>query len=178
MLTVKNIPLNEPKTFELYKISKLIGTFQTESSLCRSWSKRLSPNNLVEVSNLIAGVRPGVLECIDDEGVTMMERYRLNVNKLAEHKYIHPCMEPFLKNSYGVMLYQEQMMQITEHITNFTSVERHRLLKAVSKKNQEEISAVEILFINSATEKGIVTKEVAEKIYGAFKASGRYLFQR
>lgn len=72
--------------------------------------------------------------------------------------------------------YQEQMIQITEQITNFTPVERHRLLKGVSKKNQEEIAAIKELFINSAIERGVVTKEVATRIYESFEASGRYLF--
>ena len=176
MLTIKNIPTDQPKTFELIQQKNCLGLFQIESALTTLWSGRLKPKNVSELSALIAAVRPGVLQSKMEDGRTMIEVYRARVNHEEELTYLHPLLEQHLKETSSVLLFQETVLAITQEVTNFTPLERHRLLKGISKKVQEEIAAIKSLFVASAVEKGVVSEEIATKIYESFEASGRYLF--
>jgi DNA polymerase III alpha subunit len=170
------IPHDDPATWDLLGEGKTIGIFQLEQSLGRCFSKKLKPENIHHLAALTAILRPGTLNFRDEDGVSMTEHYIRRKNGIEEVKYLHPLLESILKDTFGVMIYQEQMMAISVELAGFNLVEVDRLRKAAGKKDAKEMSAVCELFIEKAAALGKVTKEEAKFIIDGIKESARYLF--
>jgi DNA polymerase-3 subunit alpha len=153
------------------------GVFQLESQLGKTWTKKLQPHMLEEGSALVALIRPGTLNAYF-EGKSMTQHYIDRKSGKDEVKYFHPALEPILKDTYGVLVYQEQSMMIAREIAGFTEQEADNLRKAMGKKLADLMAKVKISFIEGAEKKGIVTKEEAEQIFEWIEASNRYSFNR
>jgi DNA polymerase-3 subunit alpha len=132
---------------------------------------------LEEGSALVALIRPGTLNAYF-EGKSMTQHYIDRKSGKDEVKYFHPALEPILKDTYGVLVYQEQSMMIAREIAGFTEQEADNLRKAMGKKLADLMAKVKISFIEGAEKKGIVTKEEAEQIFEWIEASNRYSFNR
>ena len=164
-------------TWRLFHEGKTKGVFQLESNLGKSWSKKLKPSNLEELSALIALIRPGCLKAISD-GKSMTQRYIDRKRGVEEVTYLDPALEDILKPTYGVLVYQEQSMRIAQKIAGFNLQEADVLRKAIGKKKASLMAEVKESFLGGSASKGLVTKEVAEEIFSWIEKSSRYSFNK
>ena len=171
------IDLKDQKSWNLYKDGMTKGLFQLESNLGRAWSKRLAPENIEELAALIALIRPGCLKAIID-GKSMTQRFVDRKHKKEEVSYLHESLENILKPTYGVLVYQEQAMLIAVQLAGFSEMEADNLRKAIGKKKADLMAQVKEAFLEGAANKGIVTSEEAEEIFGWIEKSSRYSFNK
>ena len=168
---------NDKKTWKLFEEGKTKGIFQLESNLGKSWSKKLSPNNIEELSALIAIIRPGCLKAFVD-GKSMTQHFIDRKHGREEVTYLHESLEEILLPTYGVLVYQEQSMRIAQKIAGFNLEEADELRKAIGKKKADLMAQVKKKFIAGAKKIKIVNKDEAEEIFGWIQASARYAFNK
>lgn len=168
---------NDTKTWQLFAEGKTKGVFQLESNLGKSWSKKLAPNNIEELSALIAIIRPGCLKAYVD-GKSMTQHFIDRKHGREEVTYLHESLEEILAPTYGVLVYQEQSMRIAQKIAGFDLQEADELRKAIGKKKADLMAKVKKKFIAGAKKVKIVSKEEAEEIFGWIQASSRYAFNK
>lgn len=168
---------NDSKTWDLFKQGRTKGVFQLESNLGKSWSKKLQPSNIEELSALIAIIRPGVLKSSID-GKSLANHYV--DRKLGKDKteYFHPALENILKSTYGVLVYQEESMLIAKQIAGFSLQEADELRKAIGKKKADLMAKIRVKFIDRAEALGIVKRSEAEQIFDWIEKSARYQFNK
>lgn len=171
------IDLKDRDTWNLYRDGLTKGVFQLESNLGRSWSKKLAPDNLEELAALIAIIRPGCLKAVID-GKTLTQKFVDRKHNREPVEYIHESLEDILKPTYGILVYQEQAMKIAVKLAGFNEQEADNLRKAIGKKKADLMAKVKKSFLEGAASKGIVTKEVAEEIFGWIEKSSRYSFNK
>lgn len=171
------IDIKDDKSWNLYKEGMTKGLFQLESNLGRAWSKRLAPENLEELAALIALIRPGCLKAIID-GKSMTQHFVDRKHKKEEVTYLHESLESILKPTYGVLVYQEQAMLIAVKLAGFNEMEADNLRKAIGKKKADLMAQVKGAFLKGAADKGIVSNEEAEEIFGWIEKSSRYSFNK
>lgn len=174
---LNDLDYNDKATWQLFAEGKTKGIFQLESNLGKSWSKKLAPTNIEELSALIAIIRPGTLKAIID-GKSMTQHYIDRKHGREEVTYLHPALEEILKPTYGVLVYQEQSMRIAEKIAGFNLQEADVLRKAIGKKKADLMNEVKKSFIAGAERVGIVGREDAEEIFGWIEKSSRYAFNK
>lgn len=172
-----DLDYNDKKTWQLFAEGKTKGVFQLESNLGKSWSKKLAPTNLEELSALIAIIRPGTLKAFVD-GKSMTQHYVDRKHGREEVTYLHPALEDILKPTYGILVYQEQSMRIAQKIAGFDLQEADVLRKAIGKKNAALMNEVKKSFLDGAKKVGIVNNEEAEQIFGWIEKSSRYAFNK
>jgi DNA polymerase III alpha subunit len=171
------IDYKDKKTWQLFAEGKTKGIFQLESNLGKSWSKKVAPQNIEELSALIAIIRPGTLKAFVD-GKSMTQHYVDRKHGREEVTYLHPSLEEILKPTYGVLVYQEQSMRIAQKIAGFNLQEADELRKAIGKKKADLMAKVKKKFIIGAKKIGTVSKEEAEEIFGWIEKSSRYAFNK
>lgn len=174
---IENINLNCAKTWELISDGNTKGVFQLESRLGRSIAKKLKPENIEQLSALIAILRPGTLDAIRD-GKSVTNHYIDKKNGQESVDYFHPSLEPILKTTYGEMIYQEQAMEIAKVIAGFNLQEADMLRKAIGKKKPEEMAKVKAKFLEGSKQLNMVTIDEAEQIFGWIEKSQRYSFNK
>ena len=165
------------KTWSLFSEGKTKGVFQLESNLGRSWSKKLQPKNMEELSALIALFRPGCLKAISD-GKSMTQRYIDRKRGIEEVTYLDSALEDILKPTYGVLVYQEQSMRIAQKIAGFDLQEADVLRKAIGKKKAGLMAQVKESFLEGSEKVGLVTSDIAEEIFSWIEKSSRYSFNK
>lgn len=164
-------------TWELLGKGSTKGVFQLESNLGRKWTKLLKPEHINHLAALGAILRPGVLRSIDSEtGKSLTELYCLRKNDELPVVYIHDCLKPILEKTYGILVFQEQAMQIAQLIAGFNLQEADELRKAIGKKLAEEMAKVKTKFFEGADRVKMVSREQAEEIFGWIEKSQRYSF--
>lgn len=168
---------DDTKTWQLFSEGKTKGVFQLESNLGKSWSKKLAPNNIEELSALIAIIRPGCLKAFVD-GKSMSQHFIDRKHGREDVTYLHESLEEILAPTYGVLVYQEQSMRIAQKIAGFNLQEADELRKAIGKKKADLMAKVKKKFIAGAKKTKIVDKETAEQIFGWIQASSRYAFNK
>tara|TARA_R110000744_G_scaffold3161_2_gene12273 strand:+ start:4266 stop:5825 length:1560 start_codon:yes stop_codon:yes gene_type:complete len=152
------------------------GVFQLESQLGRSWSKRVRPRNIEELAALISLIRPGCLKA-STEGKSMTQHYVDRKAGIDEVKYLHPSLEPILKETFGVLVYQEQSMKIAQQLAGFDLKEADNLRKAIGKKKAGLMNEIKGSFISGANSNGI-DEEISGEIFGWIEKSNRYAFNK
>ncbi len=168
---------DDRETWQLFAEGKTKGVFQLESNLGKSWSKKLAPNNIEELSALIAIIRPGCLKAYVD-GKSMTQHFIDRKHGREDVVYLHESLEEVLAPTYGVLVYQEQSMRIAQKIAGFNLEEADELRKAIGKKKADLMAQVKKKFIKGANKVKIVNKEEAEEIFGWIQASARYAFNK
>lgn len=163
------IPFDDERTFLLLSEAKTLGVFQLESSGMRDLLKRLRPERLEDVIALVALYRPGPMEMIPDFINRRHGRVKI--------EYDHPLMEKYLKETYGVMVYQEQVMQIASEMAGFTMGEADILRRAMGKKNLDLMARQREKFIAGAVANR-VPKAKAEKIFDLMAQFAGYGFNK
>ena len=128
-LDISKIPLNDNKIFEMLSTGETTGLFQLESSGVRSALKQMKPNKFEDIIALVALYRPGPMNNIPI--------YNDCKNGLKNPDYIHESLKHILKPTYGIIIYQEQVMQIAQTLANFTAGEADILRKAMGKKREK-----------------------------------------
>jgi DNA polymerase-3 subunit alpha len=163
------IPLDDAGTYQLFTAGKTSGLFQFESDGMRDILKRFKPDRLEHLTALNALYRPGPMQMIDD-----FIRRRHGQTKVT---YEHPALEPILKGTYGVMVYQEQVMQIASALGGFTLAEADILRKAMGKKKAEVMAAQMDQFLRGCAARGIPNKK-ARKIWDQMEQFAGYGFNK
>lgn len=169
--TIDNLPLDDKKTFELFSGSKTLGVFQLESRGMRDLLRKLEPSNIEEIIALISLYRPGPM------GSGMIDDFVARKHGRTKVKYDHPALEPILKATYGVIVYQEQVMRIATELAGFTAGQADGLRKAMGKKIPEEIEKQRENFVAGAKTKEI-ERRLAEKIFDQIVHFGGYGFNK
>jgi DNA polymerase-3 subunit alpha len=165
------VPLDDKKSYQLLDEAKTMGVFQLESKGMRELIRKLKPSNIDDVVALIALYRPGPM------GSGMLDDFVNRKHGKMPIIYDHPLQESILKNTYGVILYQEQVMKMSVAMAGFTPGEADSLRKAMSKKIPEVIEKQREKFINGAKEKGI-DKKISEKVFNNIVAFAGYGFNK
>ncbi len=168
---IDNIPFDDPKTFELLSQGKTTGVFQLESEGMKKLVKNLKPNALSDLSALVALYRPGPIEA------GMIDTYVNRKHGKEKIVYDHPILEDILKDTYGTMIYQEQVMEIAKRMAGFTPSEADNLRKAMGKKIPEEMEKMKEKFIKGSEERGINSK-LASKIFDQMYKFAGYGFNK
>lgn len=174
---IEDLNLECSRTWDLISEGNTKGVFQLESRLGKQTAKKLKPENIEQLSALIAVIRPGCLEAVRD-GKSVTNHYIDKKNKEESVDYFHPSLEPILNSTYGEMIYQEQAMEIAKVIAGFNLQEADGLRKAIGKKKPEEMAKVKKKFIKGAKKLNIVNEDEAEQIFGWIEKSQRYSFNK
>ncbi|MDE0398120.1 MAG: DNA polymerase III subunit alpha [Candidatus Poribacteria bacterium] len=171
-IKLEDIPFDDEKTYSLISEGLIAGLFQLEgSSGMYRVVMQLKPDNFEEFSAIPALYRPGPIES------GMMQQFIDRKNGLQKVEYLHPTLENALENTYGVCIYQEQVMQIARDMAGFTLGEADILRSAMGKKDEALLKAQREKFIQGATEKGISAEE-AEEVYDLLEPFGGYAFNK
>ncbi len=174
-LNPDTLNLDDKPTWDLFCSGKTKGVFQLETPLGRSYSKKVQPRSIRELADLIAILRPGCLEAyMDDKNIT--NHYIDRKFKREPVTYLHPALEDLLKDTYGLLIYQEQAIAIVKALAGFDGGESEDLRKAMGKKLPEEMSKVEKKFLEGATKTGVLTSEEAIEVFSWIRKSQRYSF--
>ncbi len=169
--SIEIINLEDEKTFQLFRDTKTLGVFQVESKGMRDLMRKLQPTMIEDIIALNALYRPGPM------GSGMLDDFVSRKHGRTKVKFDHPILEPILKETYGVILYQEQVMRIATDLAGFTAGQADGLRKAMGKKIPEEIEKQRENFISGAKAKGI-DKRLSEKIFDQIVHFGGYGFNK
>lgn len=170
-LDFNNIDLDDPLTYELLGKGESIGVFQLESSGLRAILKDLKPEHFEDIIALVALYRPGPL------GSGMVEDFISRKHGHKKIEYLHPLLEPILKPTYGVILYQEQVMRVASELAGFTLGQADLLRRAMGKKKPEIIASLKQEFIQGA-QKNNIEPEVSGKIFELIEYFAGYGFNK
>ncbi len=170
-IDLANVPLNDEKSLQLFADGLLNAVFQFESSGMVEICRKLKPESLEDLSALNALYRPGPL----DGG--MVDDYIDRRHGRKRVQYIVPQMKEVLENTYGILVYQEQIMQLAQKLAGYSLGEADLMRRAMGKKKKEEMAKHEAKFVNGAVERGI-SKEKAEKIFSLMAQFADYGFNR
>ncbi len=164
-----NLPSNDKKTFQLFREAKTTSVFQLESGGMKRYLKQLKPNHFEDIVAMVALYRPGPIEFIPE--------FIARKHGLKEVKYLHPKLEPILKNTYGICVYQEQLMHMARDLAGFTPSEADVLRKAVGKKIKKLLDEQKEKMIDGMINNG-VEKRIAKKIWQTVEPFAQYGFNR
>jgi DNA polymerase-3 subunit alpha len=168
---------HDTKVWDYICSGRTKGIFQLESNLGRHWSKQLHPRSISELSALISLIRPGCLRAYVD-GKSMTQHYCDRKAGKDKVIYQHESLEDILSETYGVLVYQEQSMMIAQKLAGFDLKEADALRKAIGKKKADLMEKVKGQFLEGAEKLGIVSKEIAQEIFGWIEKSNRYAFNK
>lgn len=154
-LDINKISLEDPKTFDLLRACRTTAIFQLESRGMKDLVRRLQPDVFEEIVALVALFRPGPLQS------GMVDDFINRKHGRAAPEYLHPSLKNILKPTYGVILYQEQVMQIAQTLAGYTLGSADLLRRAMGKKKPEEMAKQRAIFMKGATDRGIKTENAA-----------------
>ena len=166
---IKEIDYEDNQVFKTLSLGNTVGLFQLESSGMKDALINMKPTNLEDIIALVALYRPGPMSNIPI--------YNECKNGKREPDYIHPHLEEILKPTYGVIIYQEQVMQIAQKLSGFSAAEADILRKAIGKKKRTEVEKQKIRFIDGAVKNGI-PKDVAAGIFLKIEPFAEYGFNK
>ena len=164
-----NIPIDDPLTYQLYCEGRTIGTFQFESAGMQKYLRELQPSVFEDLIAMNALYRPGPMDYIPD----FIARKR----DPSKVEYDIPCMEKYLKDTYGITVYQEQVMLLSRQLANFTRGQSDTLRKAMGKKQIAQMDKLEKLFYEGGAKNGH-PKQVLQKIWEDWKKFASYAFNK
>ena len=168
-LNIDEVPIDDPLTYSLYSEGRTIGTFQFESPGMQKYLRELLPTTFEDIIAMNALYRPGPMDYIPS--------FIARKNGREEIKYDIPCMEKYLKDTYGITVYQEQVMLLSRQLANFTRGESDALRKAMGKKKKAIVDAMKPKFIEGGKKNGHDPK-VLEKIWADWEKFASYAFNK
>jgi len=166
---LETLPLDDPAAYEVMASGLTVGVFQMEGQGMRDTLRQLRPQSLEEVTALISLYRPGPMDSIPAYVDTKMGRRPLDV--------LHPLLEPVLTPTFGVIVYQEQVMQIAQILAGYSFGEADLLRRAMGKKKKEEMDKQRARFMSGAAERG-VSADLAETLFGLMEKFSGYGFNK
>lgn len=167
--SLDNIPTDHPATYELMGKGQTAGVFQVEGTGMKRYLMQMKPQNLDNIIAMISLYRPGPLEFIPS--------YIKRMHGEEQVEYQHPSLEPIFKETYGIPVYQEQIMRAAVDLAGYSMSESDDLRKAIAKKNKEQLQKHSQKFIAGAVERGM-PKDAAEKIFADWEEFARYGFNK
>ena len=172
-MDITDIPMQDTKTFELLRACKTRAVFQLESRGMRDLVKRMQPDHFDDLVALVALFRPGPLQS------GMVDDFISRKHDVGKHEidYLHPDLKSVLESTYGVILYQEQVMQIAQVLAGYTLGGADLLRRAMGKKKPEEMAKQRQVFVNGATERG-VAQSTATRIFDLMEKFAGYGFNK
>jgi len=170
-IDLNSIPLDDPKVFELLSSGETDGVFQLESEGMKDLLRRLKPTDFNDLIAVLALYRPGPL------GGGLVDQYIETKHGRRDPEYLHPLLEPILKETYGVIVYQEQVMEIARALAGYTLGEADLLRRAIGKKEKELMQNLKSDFIERAKSRGIA-EEIAEKVFDLIEKFADYGFNK
>jgi len=168
-IDIENLPLNDKRTFQIFQEGKTTGVFQFESEGMKRYLKQLRPSELEGIVAMIALYRPGPMALIPE--------YIKRKQRKAKIEYLHPELKPILESTYGICIYQEQLMQIAQKLASFSLSEADTLRKAIGKKIKKLFLEQKGKLIEGMINRGI-KKEISQKIWEWILPFARYGFNR
>ncbi len=168
---IDKIPLDDRKTFDLLKKAESIGVFQLESSGMRDLLRKLGPEKFEDIIAVLALFRPGPI------GSGMLDDFIARKNGRVDIKYDHPMLEPILKETYGIIVYQEQIMRICSNLAGFSLAKADSLRRAISKKKSEVMMSARKDFIDGCVNNKI-DERIADRIFSLIEYFSGYGFNR
>jgi DNA polymerase-3 subunit alpha len=169
-LDLYSVPLDDQKAYELLQSAQTTGVFQLESAGMKRYLKDLKASSFEDIIAMVALYRPGPMQFIDS-----FIRRKHGEEPIT---YLHPGLENSLKSTYGIMIYQEQFMQISKEWCGFTGGQADTLRKAVGKKKVDLMNKVKPEFIKGAVEIGGATEEIAETFWSQLLDFANYCFNK
>jgi DNA polymerase-3 subunit alpha len=169
-IDLSTIPLDDAKTFELFQKGDTTGVFQLESAGMKRYLRELKPTVFEDIIAMCALYRPGPMQFIDS--------FIKRKHGEEEITYLHPGMEPSLRGTYGILVYQEQFMQISKDWAGFTGGQADTLRKAVGKKKIDLMRKVKKEFVEGAVSHSGAKAEVAEKFWDQLEEFANYCFNK
>lgn len=169
-LDVKDIPLDDEKTFKLFQSGDTTGLFQFESAGMKRYLKQLKPTQFEDLIAMNALYRPGPMQWIED--------FIARKHGEKEISFLHPAMEPALKTTYGIIVYQEQVMQISKEMCGFTGGQADSLRKGIGKKIPTVLAKFKTEFIEGAIKTVGADRSVMEKFWKQLEAFASYAFPK
>ncbi len=170
-LKVENIPMDDPKTYKLLNNAESTGIFQLESSGMRDLLRKLKAEKFEDIIALLALYRPGPI------GSGMLDDYMKRKHGKVEVRYDHPLLEASLKETYGIIVYQEQVMTIVSSLAGFSLSQADLLRRAIGKKTPEIMEQQRKAFIDGAV-KNKIDRRIAEKIFSLIEHFAGYGFNK
>ena len=170
-LDISRLPTDDRATYDLLKRTETAGVFQLESRGMKELIRRLQPDSIDDIIALVALYRPGPLQNEADKDYIERKHGRAKIG------YPHPELEPVLKNTFGVVIYQEQVMQIAQVLAGFSLGQADILRKAMGKKNPEEMAKVRGQFLAGAEAHGVAAA-LANKLFDQMATFAGYAFNK
>lgn len=169
-IDINDIPLDDKKTYELFQLGDTTGVFQFESAGMKRYLKDLKPTVFDDLIAMNALYRPGPMQYIDD--------YIERKHGKQKVEYEHPGLKAALENTYGVLVYQEQFMQVSKDMCGFTGGQADTLRKAIGKKQRQTMAKMKTAFIEGMVEHSKVQRNFAEKFWVRMEAFADYGFNK
>jgi DNA polymerase-3 subunit alpha len=166
---IDRIPLDDEKTFKLLQDGDCVGVFQLESDGMRRYVKQLKPTEIEDIIALVALYRPGPMQHIPD--------YINGKHKRKEVKYMHPLLKPILETTYGIPVYQEQIMRIAQDLAGFTLAEADILRKAIGKKIEKLLMEQKDKFVDGM-KKNKIDERIGVELWHWIEPFARYSFNK
>lgn len=169
-IDIDSLPLDDEKTFALFKRGDTTGVFQLESAGMKRYLKELKPSVFEDIVAMVALYRPGPMQFIDD--------FIARKHGLRSITYPHPSMENALKNTYGVLVYQEQVMQISKEVCGFTGGEADTLRKAIGKKNAQLMAKMKDKMIEGGSKHSGIDRSLMDTFWKQLEDFAAYCFNK
>jgi DNA polymerase III subunit alpha len=169
-IDLDQLPENDQKTFELFHKGQTVAVFQFESSGMQDWLRKLRPTSISDLIAMNALYRPGPMENIGD--------FIKRKNGQQKIEYLHPKLEETLKETYGVIVYQEQVMRIAVDIAGYTLAEADLMRRAMGKKDKAAMASQKTKFIEGAKTTSKLSTNLAEEIYDRIEKFSSYGFNK
>ena len=164
------LPENDQKTFELFHKGQTVAVFQFESSGMQDWLRKLRPTSISDLVAMNALYRPGPMENIGD--------FIKRKHGQQKIEYLHPKLEETLKETYGVIVYQEQVMRIASDIAGYTLAEADLMRRAMGKKDKAAMTSQKSKFVDGAKKANNISQKLAEEIYDLIEKFASYGFNK
>lgn len=169
-INLDEIPTDDPKTLELWQSGMTEGIFQFDAPFVQQTLRKMHPTNFLEISALNALNRPGP--------IAFIPQFIARMHGEEKIEYVHPRAEPILKESYGIIVYQEQVMQLTRALAGFTRGESDTVRKAMGKKKLELLAKLEVKFLEGCKKEGTLDEATAKDLWEKFKEFAKYAFNK
>lgn len=169
-INIDDLPEGDLKTFELFSKGQTVAVFQFESSGMQDWLRKLKPNSISDLTAMNALYRPGPMENIGD--------FIKRKHGQAKIEYLHPKLAETLKETYGVIVYQEQVMRIASDIGGFTLAKADLMRRAMGKKDKKIMEGLKAEFINGAQSANNLSAKLAGEIFDLIEKFASYGFNK
>ena len=164
------IPTDDATTMKLWQRGLTEGIFQFDAPFVKQTLRKMQPTSFLEISALNALNRPGP--------IAFIPQFIARMHGEEKIEYVHPKAEPILKESYGIIVYQEQVMLLTRALANFTRGESDTVRKAMGKKKLELLAKLEVKFLDGCEAQGTLDRDTAKDLWEKFKEFAKYAFNK